>query len=138
MKIALCVSGLMRDAKKSFMNMKDRLVIDGIDMDLFIHTWIPEDDFKDDKWGINADQVNSPKIEQVSSNHFDIRAISQKMDKNHSTLFSSLAAKHGYLAESVGVIKTIDEIFPVTEFKLERVSVVQPELDEIKERFGRK
>lgn len=133
LKIALCVSGLMRDAKKSFMDMKDRLVIDGVDIDLFIHTWGPEDNFKDDKWGINAPEVISIKTQRVSSTHFDFGEVSQSTD---AKLFSLLAAKHGYKIKIDGIIKTIDEILPVTEFKLERVSVVQPELDEIKERFG--
>ncbi len=134
MKIALCVSGLMRDAIQSFTSMRDNLSIEGVEVDTFIHTWITEPGLKDDKWGMNAPTQVSIESQGVSSGHFDVDKISGGMN---SLLFTELAAKADFNILT-GLMKSISEIIPITMFQTERVSDVQTtHLDKIKESFGK-
>jgi len=63
MKIALQIPGLLREYEKSFKSLKKTFDIEGVDLDLYIHTWETDENAVDDKWGINSKQVETVRYE---------------------------------------------------------------------------
>ena len=50
MKLALCICGILRDWEQSFNILKDK-ILEGHEVDLFIHTWDNDGSIIDDKFG---------------------------------------------------------------------------------------
>ena len=56
LNIAVCLSGVLRDWEISVQSLIDK-VLGNHNADLFIHTWEIDEEFTDDKWGVNDDGV---------------------------------------------------------------------------------
>lgn len=102
MKIAICVSGLLRMLEPSFKSIYLNLMED-FDADLFIDTWENEESFVDDKWGINDSKAETNELaEEYYLNRIDNDAI----------------------------VKQIENICPITKIRFEKQSEVE-ELESI-------
>jgi|7_EtaG_2_1085326.scaffolds.fasta_scaffold00185_27 hypothetical protein len=111
MKIALLISGLLREYKKSFNSLKETFDIDGIDLDLYIHTWKTEKDIIDDKWGLGGG-----------------KQVNRSIYKNHEPQLKDPVAE--YLTE-------INEIIPITDVQIES-QIDNPGICAIRKRLGSK
>jgi len=124
MRIAICVSGLLRDHKKSFDNLKETIIEPikefGNDVDLFIHSWQSEEEMKDDKWGINAER----SVSKVKLKSF-LKKTTQTLD--------DMDMRNKYTKTKLNYISS--NIYPITDYKLEKQSVVIKEIEDIRDKL---
>lgn len=82
MKIALQISGLLREYEASFKSLEKAFNINNINLDLYIHTWETEDKSIDDKWGKNGKLVETTNYKGFSHEvHSPIPEVISKIDK---------------------------------------------------------
>jgi hypothetical protein len=66
MKIALQISGLLREHEASFESLNKVFNVDNVDLDLYIHTWTNDEESIDDKWGKNGSLVETTTYKNFS------------------------------------------------------------------------
>ena len=127
MKIAICVSGLLRDYEKSFKNLKEKIIQDR-DVDLFIHSWMPEEDMIDDKWGINSQCQTKGGEKQVRK----LLNVDKKLNNDTVLKLGDMDVRNQKIED---IIKEISDIHPIADYHLEKQSSVTEEILDIKKRL---
>ena len=123
-KVAICLSGLLRDWEQSMISIKNKLIDSLIEsdaeVDLFIHSWESESTMIDDKWKINV-------VEETNTNEEETHI--------HTNEDKPMDMRSQSVSKIIDIIHT--EIFPVTDWQLEKQSTVTKTIDKIKKDLGK-
>ena len=108
-KVAICLSGLLRDWEQSMISIKNKLIDSLIEsdaeVDLFIHSWESESTMIDDKWKINV-------VEETNTNEEETHI--------HTNEDKPMDMRSQSVSKIIDIIHT--NIFPVTDLQLEKKS----------------